>query len=200
MSKFISNYLSKLFNKIGIIDNSEIESYCFLFDFLFSSVTFDLSILLIGFFLKCNSDALIYLIITTPIRYFAGGFHAKTRFLCNILSYSSFFIVVLLNNLIIINNSYAYIAIYVISIITIYYIAPVDSPNNRLNLSEKKSLKRKLLFFFICLSILFYFLYKKSSYNYIKMICICVTISDIWIYIGYIDNWRHRNGNKNCNM
>lgn len=75
----LGTYLSQKYTNKKIISESDTEIYAFLFDYIFGSVFYDLSLILIGAIAKQLIITLIFILITAPIRTFSGGYHAACR-------------------------------------------------------------------------------------------------------------------------
>lgn len=92
--------VSHSFLKHRIIDENMIEIYIYGLEIIFSSLFTTLSILLIGLFMKSFGFTLLYLIITIPLKLYAGGYHAETYKKCFFISNVSFFITLCIHRLI----------------------------------------------------------------------------------------------------
>lgn len=86
---------------------------------------------------------LIFVIFYAPIRKFAGGYHAKTRVGCLLLSLLSTLLLIYLS-LLISSLSLWYVFVLAALVLTnglVFSLAPVDHPNRRLS-EEKKYLNK----------------------------------------------------------
>lgn len=140
LADFVLNNLTNS-NKINA-DNREIYAYA-LENFISSLITW-IIFSLAAILLKIPYQMIIFVVFYAPIRKFAGGFHAKTRIGCLLLSlFSTLFLIYI--SMLISKSTLWYIGAIVcisLSIILIYTFAPVDHPNRRLTL-EKKYLNRQ---------------------------------------------------------
>jgi accessory gene regulator B len=129
-------------NKINP-DNREIYAYA-LENFISDIITwfvFSLAAIL----LKLPDKMIIFVAFYAPIRKFAGGYHAKTRVGCLLLSLFSTLIMIY-TSLMISRLTIWYIGAIlcmVLSIILVFTYAPIDHHNRRLSL-EKKYLNKRI--------------------------------------------------------
>lgn len=103
----------------------------------------------IGYIFNLLSKVIFFQIIYIGIRSYSGGYHAKTRIRCTILSsliiiFSCIFITFLIE----LNCKYKFSILYILGILSsafIYYFAPIQSANNPLTKYECIYIKKKLL-------------------------------------------------------
>ena len=105
-------------------------------------------LILIGVIAKQLIITLIFILITAPIRTFSGGYHAKTRIRCNILSYSVFFSYLFISNIVNVNSTLLQIIIYISTWGLIFLISPVESENKHFTNENRKNLRKRL--FILC--------------------------------------------------
>ena len=90
--KQFGSYLADTLAKDNQIPEEQQAVYAYLFDYLIESLLYDVFVLIIGMIFHHTGATVCYLLVTIPLRHFAGGFHANTRLGCTILSYGIFFI------------------------------------------------------------------------------------------------------------
>lgn len=186
----LGTYLSQKYTNKKIISESDTEIYAFLFDYIFGSVFYDLSLILIGAIAKQLIITLIFILITAPIRTFSGGYHAKTRIRCNILSYSVFFSYLFISNIVNVNSTLLQIIIYISTWGLIFLISPVESENKHFTNENRKNLRKRLFISFIIITIITITIF---LLNYIREVCsinICLIICTLSLYIGYYSKMR----------
>ena len=92
--KQFGSYLADTLAKDNQIPEEQQAVYAYLFDYLIESLLYDVIVLIIGMIFHHTGATVCYLLVTIPLRHFAGGFHANTRLGCTILSYGIFFLTV----------------------------------------------------------------------------------------------------------
>ena len=141
--KNISNNLKNQLNLDE--DKASIIEYG-LFAFFHMGVSI-LLVAIIGTIFNVMIEALIISFVVAILRKFSGGAHASTAFNCAILGVLVSVIPAYITKNISFNSNYIIfigILLYVISLIIIYKLAPVDSPNKPIKKEEKiKSLKKE---------------------------------------------------------
>lgn len=91
---------------------------------------------------KMLTEGIMFLIFLIPMRQMAGGYHTKNKISCYVISV---FIYVISLILIKYENCSLYIQvpIYVINLLIIIYLSPVDNFNNKLEENHKAYLRKK---------------------------------------------------------
>jgi accessory gene regulator B len=141
ITDLVLNNLSKN-NKINQ-DHREIYAYA-LENFISDIITW-IVFSFVAILLKLPDKMIIFVAFYAPIRKFAGGYHAKTRIGCLLLSLFSTLIMIY-TSLMISRLTMWYIGAILcmaLSIILIFAYAPIDHHNRRLSL-EKKYLNRRI--------------------------------------------------------
>ena len=83
--KSISQYISVTLSEVGIIQKNEVDICKYGIDYFIISVLEILSILVLSLFVGNFVNTLIYFIAFTPLRIYAGGYHADTKIRCYII-------------------------------------------------------------------------------------------------------------------
>lgn len=121
----------------GIILSEEEEIVNYGLENLKSNLTGFLLTLLTGVCFHCLLESVVLWILNFPLRKNAGGFHAKTKIRCILLS--AVVLLATLGGLVrIIWPKIVYIGIALVSFAFILYLAPVENPNKRLDKLERK--------------------------------------------------------------
>ena len=182
LSKSISNYLKRELNLDE--DKRSIIEYG-----IFSLFHILISILLVvvfGFFFNVTIEALIISFTIAVLRKFSGGAHASTSINCSVYGTVISIIPAYILQRISLNWNYISIIgflLYIISLIIIYKLAPVDSTNNPLKKKGKiKRLKRGSI---IILTIYMIIVFINISIYYIRDINSLLVYSSC-IYIGIL--------------
>ncbi|MFZ2540067.1 MAG: accessory gene regulator B family protein [Oscillospiraceae bacterium] len=129
-------------HKIITDENREIYNYCFelLLSFIINSIILIVLSIITGKFV----EMIFFVIGFMPLRLSCGGYHAKNHFRCCLLLTLFFSLFILL--LIKLNENYYFIyncIIAVISIFTVFSLAPFEDANKPLTSKELKRMKRK---------------------------------------------------------
>ncbi|MCI8307336.1 MAG: accessory gene regulator B family protein [Lachnospiraceae bacterium] len=192
MSKVsMGNRLAETFYNMDIIKQKEIAIYSYLFNYLFGGILYDVCILFIGLLINQIDISLCYILTTTPLRQFAGGYHAKTPLRCEIISYLTYFLILILStsNICGLLPPIIYIITYILCWTVIFRIAPVDTAAKRLSLSQKRKLKSFLIITFLIMTFIS-FLFLIYKIHLFITVCMCVIIFTIGLYSAYIINAR----------
>lgn len=125
------------------ISDEEKEIYSYGIFILLSYLFYTLFTLVCGMVLKCIGGSIIFYFSFQIIRKFAGGYHASTETRCEILSMISIFVSVALIRL---SDIYDYktviLVITTFSIVCIFILCPLDTPEKTLTEEEFKHFRR----------------------------------------------------------
>ena len=124
-------------------DTSEIIRYGL--EILFIKIVFSICALFIAVSLHCFWECIVFLMAFSAIRTSAGGFHARTRIQCFVMS--MFMIIINIGAVKLVAH---YISLYyflaplaLISIVAIWFLSPVDTENRPLENDEKIRFKKR---------------------------------------------------------
>lgn len=167
----------------GIIQKDDINIYRYgyiLMMEVFLNICFTF---LIGVLLGSICEAFFFLCIFAPLRSFCGGYHADKIWKCSILSNCVVAFVITMSKLMVHYkiSQLAQIIVMILVVVSIVLLAPVETQNRKLNLKEKRILKRfVILILIIELLIEIVLMHKgKTVYNYIVMLSHVVQFSSI---------------------
>ena len=135
--KFLARKVTIFFINKGKIDKGDFEVYQYCFEMLFSTI-FNFFILFIGAIItKMYYETFIFTISFIVIRRCIGGYHSKTHYGCLSL-------LVIMYVMLIIMLGFNYRMISILSIVTsilcliiVSIFAPVDHPNNPIDIEKK---------------------------------------------------------------
>ena len=71
---------------LGLIPSADVSLYIWALDYLFFNLLTWGTLLFLGFVFNCVPRCLLFLILYLPLRIYAGGFHAKTKIGCYLIS------------------------------------------------------------------------------------------------------------------
>lgn len=135
MKKITDKIFCAMKNKNIMVDE-EVVKYGL--EIIFTKVLFAIIIASIGILTKCFLESIIYTITFSLLRQYGGGYHAKTKQKCFVLS-----VLMLICAIFIIKTAQSFdvfiILEAVITLLSVIYIittAPIDTPNKRLDADE----------------------------------------------------------------
>ena len=174
----------------GILRENERNIYNYCFSCIIEIFINLMSVLFISILLQKVIESLIFMLIFIPLRSTAGGFHCSTSTRCYVLSISIYISVILLYPYITFVSIYAIVGICAINLLIVMLLSPVESSNKPLtNKSRIVNRILSIIIMFISIGIIFVFYVVDSVYLYI--VVLCVTVSNISLIAGYIDNKKH---------
>lgn len=141
----------------------------------------------ISLYMEMFFEGMLLLVSIIALRQYAGGYHTNSQKICALLS-----CIIYATALIIIKKFFMHgtiqLAVCIISAIVIYYLSPVDNPNNKLTYSEKKYIKSKVRAFLSIEIMFFVFLLINGAEYWSKIVIISMMIVAILVIIGFIKN------------
>ena len=94
----------------------------------------------------CPADGLLFLVAFIPLRTTAGGYHANSHLSCNIVFLSTFVALECLGHLLLKYGSVIlYLAIAVISLVTLLILSPSEAKNKPLTPEQRRRNRRRSL-------------------------------------------------------
>lgn len=144
LSENVTNFILNRLMKENRIQNEHREIYAYALEKMYTAIVNIVITILIAFLFHMEFEILVFMLFYIPLRNTAGGFHAKTRTQCTILSVAS--ILILIKSAVLVAEFRLWQWIVAISIFIVlflvYKFAPVDTANKRLT-PEIKLHKRK---------------------------------------------------------
>lgn len=178
---YISHKLAKKITSFLLKNNSIMQEdysaciYCI--DYIIEIVLFFLSTLLISLFFRMPLLCLIYSTILLALRSTCGGYHAKTRTACSILSFSFFVLAFLLSRLYIHSSAYIMLINMFLCFLIIFFQQKTQTINRVFSPAQqrKQFLLRK--FFSLLLLLAFMIIYVLEFFSIASMIVSCTNIA-----------------------
>ena len=171
----------------GIISESEEELYNYGLFMLVSQVIFFIFNCIIGLLLHCFFESIVFYFTFQSIRKYAGGYHANTETLCDILSSSSIALCIVIIKL---ANLYDFrlplLIIALIAAVVIFVLCPLDTPEKPLTKKEYHYFRKiswVILLVLLALMILSYIFKWKVLF---APVCLCLTLESILLLAGRI--------------
>ena len=187
------NSLSEKIADFLFSDSSDypIEIYVYGIKLIISSVVGMCVIFTIGLFTGYFTQAMIYIVALSLIKSFAGGYHANTYLMCNVISGISFlFALIMYFPLLRMSKSEVLITtvlVFCVTLLTIILFSPVEHPNKKIEQSDKKKYKFisiVMLCAEIAVSICFYIIFHINEFLVILPTLIVVDIAILADVIG----------------
>lgn len=127
----LSYMLAAFFTNQHTIEKSDIDSYAYGFEILLISIINWGSILIIMLITKTIPQTLIYMITVLSLRHHSGGYHAKTHYLCSIITIGTYILFLIVisfvpENILVFLSA----ASFAVSIVPLMVIAPIEHENN----------------------------------------------------------------------
>ena len=191
---YVSNRISQTLFETNSISQEEIPIYSYCLSYFLESLIYCTYILLLAFISGQAMNGFLIILIFLPLKIFAGGYHAKTQKQCYFFSYAIVLFILFLVPCFHIAFTTGWIVLYTICSIFIVCLAPIDTPNKRLEKEKRKVLKKWTFFYMLFLTVLSQFLLWTNYYqNYIVLtVCICIINGNQ--LMGLISNWKNKKG------
>jgi accessory gene regulator B len=129
----ISNQLAYVLAKNEIIPDEQHDVYSFGIKSLIFKAISIMFCFVIGLCFNMLIETSIFLITFSMIRVYAGGYHAKTRMRCFLISMQTMIVFLFILKMSILQNLIVYIILLASSCISIYIFAPSDTENKKLD-------------------------------------------------------------------
>lgn len=190
MSKYISKISQKIVKMLlqyDVITEEDYEVYIFgvyqnivlIINLLTSFTIFALAGLIV--------EGILFSVFYSLLRSYAGGYHSQSLLVCYVLSVLvAVVIAYIVNN---INISYLLLIIYLISMILIWRLAPVDTRNKRLDEIEKTIYMKKVRYIIVTITFIMVFFYIFHYVQGIIMLVLAVTMETVMLIAGKLDNY-----------
>lgn len=186
--KYFGNYIADILLKNNIIMKETHSIYAFLFSYILDELFYDSIVLLSAILLNKFMIGLCFVMVTFPIRQFAGGVHASSELKCAIYSYGLYFLYLFVCPLFFTILHNTWIILYIVCIIIILTLAPVDTKNKRFQAYQKKKLRFLSGITISIHSLLLFIMWYNHIESYCIAITLCFIICTISIIVGKIKN------------
>ncbi len=139
------NSIMKFLEKHKEMDEEQYEIVRYGLELIVLKVSFFAAAMVVGLIMHSFAECLVFFVFFTLIRCYAGGYHAETRIACFIMSMLTFAAVLGFLKLAAAVPAMIIPAavLAVLSGIFIWFTAPADTENKRLDDDEKKLFRRK---------------------------------------------------------
>ena len=200
-SKKQTNLLSKLSERIAVglarssvIQNEDVELYAYGFYILISKLLFLIMALIFGVILNIVLESLVFYVLFSIIRAYAGGVHADKEWKCFFYTSISIIMCVLgLKILINIELTCVYVSLLIASSLLIILFSPLDTEEKLLSEIEREKysiISLLILLIYLTMSLVLVITGIRSiSYS----ICVAVTLEAILLSAGKIKQITNKN-------
>jgi accessory gene regulator B len=138
----ISNQITRSLIDNKVIDDQDKELYAYGLQLGITALLNILTTVILGIVMGRIWESVIFLLTYIPLRSYAGGYHAKNQFRCDVLSLL-LIITALTGCGLLTSYDFAGMLLLTASGIIIFLLAPVEDFNKRLNQEEMKNYRKK---------------------------------------------------------
>lgn len=189
ISQRISNKISDALCDSEWINENEKEIYAYCFDYVIELLLIITGALIAGILTNRFAFTLIFLITMVCYRSYGGGIHASSPERCSAISILLFLILLYsIQPLAFVIMRWQWSVAFVISMICILCLAPVDTPGRPMNTDKKKRLRKRCRILSACTSVLYLYFYILELEECYTSIALCVTVLSVCMLLGYIRN------------
>lgn len=175
-------------------DSDEAEVVRYGLEMFFLKFTFSAAALAVGVIMHSFWECLVFIILFSAIRSYAGGYHADTRIQCFIQSVLTFVIV------------FAVLKVYtyfmpqllvssVVFAISLWFFSPIDTENRRLSAEECRTFRKKTRIFLCIEAIIAVISYLLDFGSISCAVMLAVITSGVLMSVGYIKDDINRKNN-----
>lgn len=190
MDKIIDRIIEKMKVSDSLTDDEEIVRYGL--EIMITKMIFAVSIAVVGLLMKSFFEGAVFTIAYCLIRQYGGGGHAKTRIVCYIRSMLTFVMAL------VIIQAVGYLpiltvplsALSVISVVYIFFAAPIDSENKRLDNDEIRIYGRKARIMATAMLIVSVILLLMKLNVFAFSVMTGILTSAFLMVVGQIENYR----------
>ncbi len=99
ISKKISENISNHLISNNMISKNYEMAYNYCLEYFFDIILYSINSIILGILTHNMFHTLIFFIVFVPLKKLSGGYHAKSRILCSLISYTLFLFIILTSNL-----------------------------------------------------------------------------------------------------
>lgn len=187
---FLINKMIKFLNKDQKMDQEREEIIRYGIELFILEAIFIFAVMGVGMVLGYAGESIIFLVLFIPIRSMAGGYHAKTRKKCFILSILMVAGAIELLKIMMKNTKTALLIAALSSIFgfMMWCISPVENENKKISEKQKVLIRRKMRIHivveFLITSLLFY----KGYHTFFYLMCIAVLMAGLLVFVEFMKN------------
>ena len=169
----------KLFEK----DDSDIDYYIYGIELFLSSFICSVLLILIGVITNTFIESIIFIVFFSALRIYTGGFHAQSFMLCTVITLVNYIVIIctyrwLFNYF---SKLYVNLPAFLLTLIVIAVLAPVDNPNNPIGKKQAFVYKKRAIIILSVEIVVFYALLYVFSYT--KCVILIPTLMSVDIFM-----------------
>lgn len=184
ISENIANYLFDAESKYPM------SVYIYGIELIISELIGTVIVLIIGILFNSLIESIIFMLSLSLIRFFSGGYHAKTYLRCNMVFVTSALLVFITHKLyvqyLIEYNIVIYITVFIISFIIMAIFSPVENENKKIEKSDRLRFKITAISITFAEMAFSMFIYYKTGFDLVLVILPTVIVVDIAILVEII--------------
>lgn len=139
----VANVLTDYVIQKGVVDEEDRKIYEYGFTITIEVGLFVLFCLFITIYLHMFMEGILFFVVFTPLRSYAGGLHLEKYHSCFILSCLTYWGILLIVRFIHFPVWFSAIALFVLEI-AVYVLYPVENINRKVDLEEDRYFRKKL--------------------------------------------------------
>lgn len=190
MEKVVDKIIEKMKISDSLTDDEEIVRYGL--EIMITKMIFAISIAIVGLLMKSFFEGVVFTAAYSFIRQYGGGSHAKTRIWCYIRSILTFVAALVIIKATV-NMPVLVVPLSVLSVISVVYIffaAPIDSENKRLDSDEIRVFGRKARIMAALMLLISFVLLLLKLNVFAFSVMTGIVISAFLMVVGQIENYR----------
>ncbi len=191
LSHLFCDFITSFLVDHDFITANERENYQYCFEYLFGTIFYIIGITLLSIVFRQFPFSVTFFLIFLPLRSLCGGYHAKKRIVCSLLS----FLIYLGTNMLYIHistyNSILWSILYILSFLFLWHNSSVTTSKDLSLQSINKLLHIKKYYLLLNL-ILFFAIPFLLNLKYYKMVTVCMILCAVNALVGQILVYRRR--------
>lgn len=185
----VNNYIVAYLVDNHLVEKDDAPIYQYGFSILFLKIIYWTSFLIFGLLFDVFVETVIFLLMYSWIRIYAGGYHASSVLKCYIISLGTVIINgILCSNYDLFEGLFIDELFFIGSWIYIFIFCPVDNNNKRLDMLEKKRFRKYTrIILIVYLAALIFLLFNPLILPEVRvMIEYIVTIESVMMFFGKV--------------
>lgn len=187
----LSAYLANTLIKKKIIEQEDFELYHYGLFVTITEAWLLLFCISVGIIFNVILQSIVFFVIFFLVHRFAGGFHAKKEWQCQIITLSLFFLCIAGIKYETDINMIYMIAVYIVGCVVIIALSPADTPQKPLSKAEKVKFKKiTAVIVLICSVIAALFLLNSKTVSFAYAIINGMIVQTVLVVIGRLFNYK----------
>lgn len=185
----LSAYLANVLIRKKIIEPKDFELYHYGLFVIITEAWLLLFCVSVGIIFNVVLQSMVFFVIFFFVHRFAGGFHAKTEWQCQIITLSTFFLCIAGIKCETGINMIYMISVYIVSCVVIIVLSPADTPQKPLSRTEKVKFKKiTAVIVLMCSVIVLLFLSNRKTISFAYAIINGMMLQTVSVVIGRLFN------------